>query len=361
MWPSHAIGDVYAVARLGPHYEQDIGSENGNYLIIYTAISATQQSTYSLEGWTVIGYAHITAAHSSEGEAYYIGTAYSNFNYVTVGVTTAFGGVDTYNDVEVDCVLVASPNPPPSGDYNTLICASAWIPDFGERSLDVYVSVDGNCVGSTGYDVLETNITPGNHTIEAQAVDSDTGQDFAYFTINDYTTSENPAPFDGYGWTIHIGYGYHVNISSTLGGSVSPSIAAGNFIGQSVPITATPDAGYALNYWLLDGVQYGANPNMDYYVLGAHDLQAVFNTTATITRYSLTVNVLDLYSNPVNVTVFVDGEAFCSNQELWVCEGYHLVVLDLEPNQVWGGQNWCEITINQENSPMVIGAWVWPQ
>jgi uncharacterized repeat protein (TIGR02543 family) len=81
---------------------------------------------------------------------------------------------------------------------------------------------------------------------------------------------------------------YTLTVSVTGSGSTTP--AAGSYVystGSSVPVTASPVAGWSFDHWVLDGSSVGsANP---YTVLmnGGHTLGAVF----TQDQYTLSVNI----------------------------------------------------------------------
>src|SRR5208337_1784319 len=91
MSSSNSQGYIYVIAKLGP---TGLG-QNGNYVIMWEYVNGA---------WESIGYGRPTATYSMYPGYVYIGYVTQPFQYTSIGVTTAFGGVDTYNDVDVDCV-----------------------------------------------------------------------------------------------------------------------------------------------------------------------------------------------------------------------------------------------------------------
>jgi hypothetical protein len=96
--------------------------------------------------------------------------------------------------------------------------------------------------------------------------------------------------------TAHYAKTFTLTIESTAGGSTTPTPGTYNFNENStVQVTATPDTGYALDHWELDGINVGsANP---YSVLmnKNHNLKSVF----TLSALPLTVLI-----NPMETTIY---------------------------------------------------------
>jgi len=72
---------------------------------------------------------------------------------------------------------------------------------------------------------------------------------------------------------------YTLTIKTTVGGTTSP--APGNYTycrGTNVTVTAMPDGGYQLGYWLLDGSTAGSANNITITMCSNHTVEAVFVT-----------------------------------------------------------------------------------
>lgn len=76
---------------------------------------------------------------------------------------------------------------------------------------------------------------------------------------------------------------YTLTISATVGGTTAP--APGTYIyngGTTVDVTATPNAGYRFDHWVLDGSNVGSDLTIHVFMGANHDLQAVFAETHTL-------------------------------------------------------------------------------
>jgi hypothetical protein len=336
IWPSHAIGDVYVVAKLGPMVGHEPNSTNGNYIIVWTANTPSQDINHFLEYWTPIGYLHITEPYVSEhspGALYYVGTAHSHFEYISVGAMTGYGGIDTYNDVEVDCVLVANPLPSQEA-HNVVVWGSNWAEPL-EREFPIAADfyVDSNFAGFTMYDSLGLNLSPGNHTIEI--VPSYGGLFHDVLITNDYgnwTLSENPISINiesGVSYNVQFRYGFSCSASASAGGTVTPQYQTG-LHGDTLQITANPDQSYRLAYWTING-EYGGEDNplnitldndnvnvVAYFEVSDWDL---LDIQSTVGGTAYVVNGTFWFPNAtlatVNVNSVLDGFAFSN----WTING----------------------------------------
>lgn len=70
---------------------------------------------------------------------------------------------------------------------------------------------------------------------------------------------------------------FALNIATTEGGTTSPTPGTHSHVaGTVVEVTACPLPNYALNYWLLDGVNIGDTNPISVTIVGEHTLKAVF-------------------------------------------------------------------------------------
>jgi hypothetical protein len=87
---------------------------------------------------------------------------------------------------------------------------------------------------------------------------------------------------------------YNLMVTVSVGGSTSPAAGVHSYMnGTDVNVTATPDSGWMLSHWMLDGsISGSANPvtvTMD----GNHGLEAVFTETSPeANTYNLTITVI---------------------------------------------------------------------
>jgi hypothetical protein len=119
-----------------------------------------------------------------------------------------------------------------------------------------------------------------------------------------------------------------LTISSGSGGSTNPLPGAYQYAeGTLASVTAIPESGYVLDYWLLDGQNVGGQNPITVTMNSDHNLQAVFRQG---TYYWLTVDAYDGYAgNPVYPNIYVDGNwAGCGYAHIQVTEGWHTVWVD---------------------------------
>jgi hypothetical protein len=68
---------------------------------------------------------------------------------------------------------------------------------------------------------------------------------------------------------------YTLTVNTTVGGTTNPTPGAYDYVeGTSVQVRAIPDSGFNFDHWILDGVQYTANP-----------ITVLMNQNHTITAY----------------------------------------------------------------------------
>ena len=101
---------------------------------------------------------------------------------------------------------------------------------------------------------------------------------------------------------------YHtLTVSSGSGGSTMPSPDAYQYAeGTPVAVTANPDSGYVLDYWLLDGQNAGSQNPITVTMDSDHTLQANF-VEGTPPR-ELTVLAYNQYSEPGYVPLYIDEQ-----------------------------------------------------
>jgi hypothetical protein len=161
-------------------------------------------------------------------------------------------------------------------------------------------------------------------------------------------------------------YGFQLNFSSTTGGSTD-LVGAHRYLGgedQTVNVTATPDYGYVLDYWLMNGDYAGANPTLTVTLVDSYDVQAVFCPVGYETRFSLTVAGLHWFWNtPVDDAVYIDGQYVGqTNNEFYVCPGSHLVSVATASELIFRFEDidheqqnsYIIANIDETNSPMTL-------
>jgi len=141
------------------------------------------------------------------------------------------------------------------------------------------------------------------------------------------------------GFDIHYGYGrinawkaicppinYTLAITTTAGGTTNP--APGNYTyleRQDVPVNATPDIGYVLDHWKLDGINVGSANPYSVSMNNNHTLQAVFAqityTLVIATTMNGTTNLEPGSYNYtaetiVNVTAIPDANCYLQDWKL---------------------------------------------
>jgi hypothetical protein len=98
---------------------------------------------------------------------------------------------------------------------------------------------------------------------------------------------------------------YILTISSGSGGSTTPSPGAYQYTeGTPVAVTANPNSGYVLDYWLLDGQNAGSQNPITVTMNSNHSLQANFQSS----QHSLTVLAYNQYSEPGYVPLYIDSQ-----------------------------------------------------
>jgi hypothetical protein len=125
---------------------------------------------------------------------------------------------------------------------------------------------------------------------------------------------------------------FTLTISSGSGGSTTPSPSAYQYAAQTpVAVTANPDSGYVLDYWLLDGQNVGTQNPITVTMNSAHTLQANFRTTP---YHWLTVDAYDGYCwYPLDANIYIDGNyAGTGYAHVQVTEGWHTIWVD---DPVW--------------------------
>jgi len=127
---------------------------------------------------------------------------------------------------------------------------------------------------------------------------------------------------------------YHtLTVSSGSGGSTTPSPGAYQYAeGTPVAVTANPDSGYVLDYWLLDGNNAGTQNPITVTMNSDHTLQANFREGAVY--HWLTVDAYDGYfGNPLYPGIWIDGNwAGYGYASIQVTEGWHTVLVE---DPVW--------------------------
>ncbi len=132
-----------------------------------------------------------------------------------------------------------------------------------------------------------TNPAPGNHTYLKDTLVTVTATAFTDYIFehweldNESVGSGNPVNV-----TMNINHTlkafftrivYTLTITTTIGGTTSP--ASGDYVypsGTNVPVTATPQAGYQFDHWVLDGSNVGPGNLVSVTMNKDHTLQAVF-------------------------------------------------------------------------------------
>jgi hypothetical protein len=207
--------------------------------------------------------------------------------------------------------LVQDPDPAPPPPANVVLSGGwAWYPPAEQViSIPCGVWLDSVWIdlpyGVNPY--LQLSLSSGAHEIEF--IDPIQDYDTTYYLldiiISGNVVTQNPTQFIAGSelFQIWAEYGFKLNVSSTTGGSTdfnSTQILMG---GQTVTITATPQQGYTLHHWLLDGVpmQYG-DPTFELFIDKGYDLEAVF-----VPCHTLTVQYGAGGSASADGTVYVNG------------------------------------------------------
>ncbi len=103
---------------------------------------------------------------------------------------------------------------------------------------------------------------------------------------------------------------YDLTISATAGGTTSPAPGVHTYNGgTTADATATPNAGYRFDHWILDGSNAGSDVTIHVLMDNNHDLQAVFVETHTlvisVSQGGVTSPAVGTYTydNPTDVEV----------------------------------------------------------
>jgi len=179
--------------------------------------------------------------------------------------------------------------------------------DSSSNPISENVYIDGHLRGTTGNSF---EVDSGSHTISV----SENSNLFHYFTgysefsdtitvsvTQDRTLTanyySNPPPQ------------YTLSISSTEGGTTRSPYSPGNYLltPRMVTVTADPDSGCALDYWVLDSQSpiyppYSSHPTMTIPITANHNLQAVFCTPD-----HCFVSDINSYDGPVSDTTNMLG------------------------------------------------------
>jgi hypothetical protein len=123
---------------------------------------------------------------------------------------------------------------------------------------------------------------------------------------------------------------FTLTISSGSGGSTTPSPGTYQYAVETpVAVTANPNSGYVLDYWLLDGQNVGSQNPITVTMNSNHTLQANFRTTP---YHWLTVDAYDAYLGygyPLYPNIYIDGTyAGTGYVHIQVADGYHSVTAD---------------------------------
>lgn len=131
-------------------------------------------------------------------------------------------------------------------------------------------------------------------------------------------------------------------ITSSVGGTTSPT--PGTYIyplGNTVFVEATPDVGYSLNYWVLDGVNVGSSNPINVLMDMNHSLQAVFSVEP------IASHVLSVNSTPIDgVSFTINGIGNMNYVTPWngqLIEGNHVVEFPSNLNvngEIYNFQSW---------------------
>lgn len=212
-----------------------------------------------------------------------------------------------------------------SGAMNAQSAGHIYMYGYGDGPLYVYVSSDGynwNYVtspyvnsGSPYWIDCGSYLSPFNY-IAVTAEDPN----YFYSIALDSVRVDPPV--------------YHtLTISSGSGGSTTPSPGAYQYAeGTPATVTANPNSGYVLDYWLLDGQNAGSQNPITVTMNGDHTLQANFRPGTTY--HWLTVDAYDGYfGNPLYPGIYIDGNlvgyGYASVQ---VTEDWHTVLVE---DPVW--------------------------
>ncbi len=296
------------------HWELDYQPAGSNPTII-----VTMNSNHNLQAYFVSApsYYFVSSIDS------YDGPVYSPENLVGWQNDGQFAAIEGYGPYYYYGWISGAMNAPATGHI--------YVYGGGYGPLYVYVSSDGwnwNYVsapyvtsGSPYWIDCGTYLSPFNYIL----LTAEDPYDFSYIEID--SVKVEPPVY------------YTLTISSGNGGTTTPSPGAYQYAqGTPVAVTANPDGGYVLDYWLLDGQNAGTQNPITVTMNGDHTLQANFRE-GTATHW-LTVDAYDeWYYNELYPNVYVDsvwvGTAPVSVQ---VTDGWHYIEVD---DWVWNEYYWC--------------------
>ena len=201
-------------------------------------LTATPNSGYTVNAWSVDGVSVQTG-----------GTTYTLSNIIgSHSVSVTFKAASTYTVTpSVGANGTLNPNTAQTVNSGSSLVFSA-VPNTG-YAMGVW-SVDGTTVQTGGRTYTLSNIT-ANHTVAVT---------FIVFTPK-------------------------ITPSAGANGSISPSTAQTVTYGSSLTLTATPNSGYAVNAWSVDGtsVQTGGTTYTLSNIIGSHTVSVTFKAASNFT------------------------------------------------------------------------------
>jgi hypothetical protein len=240
-----------------------------------------------------------------------------------------------------------APTPPSPPTPSAYIYAGGYVAEFGQHW---YINVPFNIGGVDfesydGVEIYDNFLPRGIYLVTLP--DSVEVFDTTMYLIDvaGHSYTELPLLIDCSSGTVVLeaDYGFQLNFSATAGGSTD-LVGAHRYLGgedQTVNVTATPDSGYVLNYWLVDGDYAGSNPTLTVPIVNSMDVEAVFCPVGYETRFVLTVGATDNYNDYVPSQVWIDGVLVgFANSGFLVCPGTHTVTIEDFVNETGWGQQW---------------------
>jgi len=177
----------------------------------------------------------------------------------------------------------------------TLLSPGAWVEPYGKLTYrgvgvpqaEVRIYVDEKATGAAQTDLSgnykSTPIgfpAPGQYRLIARVILAPRLIGYALVESSEVTVT----------------VGYTLTIKATSGGTTDPAPGTYPYQVGDVTVTARPQSGYVLSYWLLDGVNVGKTDSYTVTMDADHSIEAVFATTgeappAPPGMYKLTINV----------------------------------------------------------------------